>query len=154
MTDQSEQSATTGSGNGETTTGSGNAETRSQAPATTGSDDAETMSEAATFTPPTDIVETKDALIMLLDVPGADPGSLNVALEGQELRVSARSSSSTPQGYTLIHAEYRDGNYERAFRLSDRVDDERVDAVFKDGVLRLSLPKSSPSAKKIEVKAA
>jgi HSP20 family protein len=143
MTDQTEQAAATGDG-----------ETRSNAPAATSSGNAETMSEAPTLVPPTDIVETKDAVIMLLDVPGADPGSLNVALEGQELRVSARCTSSTPQGYTLLNAEYRDGNYERAFRLSDRVDDERIDAVFKDGVLRLSLPKSSPSAKRIEVKAA
>ena len=62
MNDQSKPSATTGSGNGETTTGSGNAQAGSQAPAMTVSDDAETMSAAPAFTPPTDIVETKDAL--------------------------------------------------------------------------------------------
>lgn len=123
-------------------------------PATTGSGNAETVSEAPTFMPATDIVETKDAVLMLLDVPGADPDSLNVALEKQELRVTARAASSAPPGYTLTHAEYRDGNYERAFTLSDRVDDERIEAVFKDGVLRLTLPKSTPSAKKIAVKAA
>ena len=124
-------------------------------PATTGSGNAETVSEAPTFTPPTDIVETKDAVIMFLDMPGADPESLNVALEKQELRVSARAASAAPPGYTAMHAEYRDGNYERAFTLSDQIDGERVDAVFKDGVLRLTLPKASPSpAKKIEVKAA
>jgi HSP20 family molecular chaperone IbpA len=92
---------------------------------------------------------------MLLDVPGADPDSLNVALEKQELRVTARATSSAPPGYTLMHAEYRDGNYERAFTLSDQVDDERIEATFRDGVLRLTLPKSAPSpAKKIEVKTA
>ena len=123
--------------------------------ATTGSGNAESVSEAPTFVPATDIVETKDAVLMFLDVPGADPDSLNVALEKQELRVSARAMSSAPPGYTLMHAEYRDGNYERAFTLSERIDDERIEAVFKDGVLRLALPKSGPSpAKKIEVKAA
>jgi HSP20 family protein len=116
---------------------------------------AEPVSEGPTFVPPADIIETKDAVIMLLDVPGADPDSLNVALDKQELKVTARTTSQAPQGYTLMHAEYRDGNYERAFTLSDQVDDERIDAVFKDGVLRLTLPKASPSrAKKIEVKAA
>jgi HSP20 family molecular chaperone IbpA len=124
-------------------------------PATTGSGNAETVSEAPTFMPATDIVETKDAVLMLLDVPGADPDSLNVALEKQELRVTARATSSAPPGYTLMHAEYRDGNYERAFTLSDQVDGERVDAIFKDGVLRLTLPKAGTSqARKIEVKAA
>jgi HSP20 family molecular chaperone IbpA len=124
-------------------------------PATTGSGNAETAREAATFMPAADIVETQDAVLMLLDVPGAEPDSLSVALEKQELRVSARSTSSAPPGYTLMHAEYRDGNYERAFTLSERVDEERIEATFKDGVLRLTLPKAGPSpAKKIEVKAA
>ena len=54
-----------------------------------------------------------------------------------------------------MHAEYRDGSYERVFTLSDQVDGDRIDAVFKDGVLRLTLPKATPSpAKKIAVKAA
>jgi HSP20 family molecular chaperone IbpA len=39
-------------------------------------------------------------------------------------------------------------------RVCERIDEERIDAMFKDGVLRLTLPKSSPPAKKIEVKAA
>ena len=59
-----------------------------------------------------------------------------------------------PEGYALIHAEYRDGNYERVFSISERIDEERIDAVFRDGVLRLTLPKASPPAKRIEVKAA
>jgi len=40
------------------------------------------------------------------------------------------------------------------FSISERIDDERIDAMFKDGVLRPTLPKSSSPAKKIEVKAA
>jgi HSP20 family protein len=121
---------------------------------TTGSG-AESASEAPTFAPPIDIVETKDAVIMLLDIPGADPDSVDVALERQELRVTAHSATSTPPGYTLMHAEYRDGSYERAFTLSEQIEGEHVDATFKDGVLRLTLPKASQSqARKIEVKAA
>jgi HSP20 family molecular chaperone IbpA len=40
------------------------------------------------------------------------------------------------------------------FSISERIDEERIDAVFRDGVLRLTLPKASPPAKRIEVKAA
>jgi HSP20 family protein len=113
---------------------------------------AESGATMPTFAPPTDIYETKDALIMLLEMPGADPESLNVSLEKRTLTVSARSTPFTPQGYTLIHAEYRDGNYERAFTLSEQIDGDNVDAVFKDGVLRLTLPKAQSPAKKIPVK--
>ncbi len=116
---------------------------------------AETVSDAPTFVPPTDIFEAKDGIVMLLDMPGTDPDSLNVTLEKRMLTLSARAKPTTPQGYTPVHAEYRDGNYERVFMLSEDVDGDRIDAMFKDGVLRLNLPKTTPSpAKKITVKAA
>jgi HSP20 family protein len=115
----------------------------------------ERVSEAPSLAPPTDIYETKDAIIMLLDMPGADPETLNVTLEQRVLAVSARSISTTPQGYTPVLVEYQDGNYRRSFTLSDLVDEEHIDAVFKDGVLRLTLPKVTPGPpKKITVKSA
>jgi HSP20 family molecular chaperone IbpA len=106
-----------------------------------------------TLVPPTDIFETKDAVIMLLDVPGADPDSLDVTLDKRELTIAARTMATSPQGCALVYAEYEFGNYERSFTLSDEIDGERIDAAFKDGVLRLNLPKISPApAKKIAVK--
>jgi HSP20 family protein len=125
------------------------------ATAETGAASADTGDMAPTFVPPADIFETKQAVIMLLDVPGADPDSLEVTLENRELTISAQTLSSAPEGCTLMHAEYRQGNYERAFTISENVDSDRIEAVFKNGVLRLTLPKAGPSpAKKIEVKTA
>ena len=125
------------------------------ATAETGAASADTGDMAPAFVPPADIFETKQAVIMLLDVPGADPDSLEVTLENRELTISAQTLSSAPEGYTLMHAEYREGSYERAFALSENVDSDRIEAVFKNGVLRLTLPKTGPSpAKKIEVKTA
>jgi HSP20 family molecular chaperone IbpA len=110
--------------------------------------------ELPTFVPPTDIYEAKDSVTMLLDMPGADPNSLDVTLDKRVLTVSARSTPTIPQGYALVHAEYRDGNYERAFTLSDQIDADQAQAAFRDGVLRLTLPKTSPApAKKIPVRA-
>jgi HSP20 family protein len=119
------------------------------APATT-----EQVSEAPTFPPPTDIYETKSAFIIVLEVPGADPESLNVTVDNGTLTVFAHSTPTAPEGYTLAYAEYRDGNYQRAFKLPQGVDTEQVDAVFKDGILRLTLPKTAPPSKKIPVKTA
>ena len=111
--------------------------------------------EAPVFIPPTDIFETKDAVITLLDVPGADPDSLSVTLEKRGLTVSAQAKSQVPSGYAPVMLEYREGSYERAFVLPDPVDGDRIAALFKDGVLRLTLPKAGPSeAKKIPVKSA
>jgi HSP20 family protein len=114
----------------------------------------EHVSDGPTFIPPADIFETKDNIVMLLDMPGVDPESLNVTLEKRDLTVAARSTAVSPQGYTPVHVEFREGNYERAFNLPDQVDGERIDAVFRDGVLRLTLPKAQTPARKIAVKAA
>ena len=100
-------------------------------------------------------METTSGVKMVLDMPGADPDSLDVTLDNRVLRISARSSSSAPDGYALLHAEYRDGSYERSFMVSEPVDTASIEAVFKDGVLRLTLPKAAPSpTAKISVKAA
>jgi HSP20 family molecular chaperone IbpA len=114
----------------------------------------ENAGELPTLTPPADIYETADAYAMLLEMPGADPESLDVTLDKQTLTVSARATPSTPPNYTLVYGEYQLSSYERAFSLSDQIDEQNIDAVFELGVLRLKLPKSKQSrAKKISVKA-
>ena len=110
-------------------------------------------SELPTFVPPADIVETSQAIVLLLEVPGADPDGISVTQEKRMLSVSARSIPFQPEGYTRLYAEYEDGNYERSFVLSEEVDRERIEAVVRDGVLRVTLPKTAPAtAKKIQVK--
>ena len=122
---------------------------------TNGTLPAEATRTEPVYTPPTDIIETASGVQMVLDMPGADPDSLDVALDNRVLRISARSASSAPEGLALLHAEYRDGNYERSFMVSEPIDTAKIEAVFKDGVLRLTLPKAAPSpAAKISVKAA
>jgi HSP20 family protein len=108
-----------------------------------------------TLVPPTDIYETKDEIILLMDVPGADPAGVEVTLDKRRLTVTAHMMESPPpEGYTPIYAEYQQGNYERGFTLAGEIDSDRIDAMLKDGVLRLKLPKVRPSpAKKIQVKA-
>lgn len=116
---------------------------------------AEGRADGPTFLPPTDIFETDKAILLVLDVPGADPQSVDITLEKRVLTVSARSTPFTPQGYTLQYAEYETGNYQRAFTLSDEIDREHIDASLKDGVLRLTAPKISPTPpRKITVKSA
>jgi HSP20 family protein len=110
-------------------------------------------SRLPTFIPPTDIVETKDALLLFLDMPGADPSSLDVTLNNRELTVAAEGRPTEIKGYTPVHSEYREGNYERRFVISEDVDDDHVEATFSDGTLRLRLPKAAPATKKIPVKA-
>lgn len=119
-----------------------------------GGDGPESTRTKPVFSPPTDIYETKDALCLVLEMPGVEPDGLNVTLDKRVLTIEGRAGASMAQeGYSLTHAEFRDGDYERSFTLSENIDGERIEASVKDGVLRLTLPKVKPApAKTIAVK--
>ena len=130
----------------------GKSERQSLAPRGERTHDSENL---PTFIPRADVLESKDGFRVVLDMPGADPQSLDITLEKHVLAVSARSTPWQPEGYQLVMAEYQDGNYARSFVLSDQIDENRIEAGFRDGVLRLNLPKAPPApAKKIKVSAA
>jgi HSP20 family protein len=93
-----------------------------------------------TYTPPIDIHESPDGLILEADIPGATEQSLHVQLEDNVLNLYARIEPHEPQGAALIHEEYRSGDYRRSFILSDEVDRDRITAELKNGVLRVLLP--------------
>lgn len=106
------------------------------------------------YSPPADIYETKDALVLLLEMPCVEPGSVNVTLDKRVLRVTGTCSPVVPSGCSLTHAEYRDGDYERAFTLSENIDGEGIAASLRHGLLKVILPKVKPApAKSISVKA-
>lgn len=127
---------------------------RGQQPAEAGEDRPEATRRAPVFTPPTDIYETENALVLLVEMAGVQPDSVEVTLEKRVLTIRGQNKGAQPDGYTLAHAEYRDGNYERAFTLSEAIDPERIEARMRDGVLTLTLPKAGPAeAKSIQVQA-
>ena len=116
---------------------------------------AESTRNAPVFIPVADIYETKEALFLTLEVPGVDQDTLNIMLEKRVLTITGRTRSFAQHGYSLTHGEYRDGDYERAFTLSEAIDGDRIEAELTDGLLRLKLPKAQPTpAKTISVKSA
>ena len=124
-------------------------------PATTNGSVSEAQASGPIFIPPTDILEKGNMVIMLLDVPGADPASLDVTLDKRMLTMSARVTSSAPEGYAPAYGEFQNGTYERRFIFSDQMDGEHIEATLKDGLLRLTVPKAPETgAKKIAVSAA
>jgi HSP20 family protein len=106
-----------------------------------------------TFTPPIDIHEDSEGLVLEADLPGANEQNLSIQLEDNILSLYAQIDSPAPQGARLLHEEYRLGDYRRSFILSDEVDRDRISAELKNGVLRLFLPKSERSrTRRIEIK--
>lgn len=105
------------------------------------------------YTPSADIFETGDALVLLIEMPGVRPDQVEVGLDKRVLTITGHVAPKPHEGYSLAVCEYRPGDYERVFTLSDMIDEGGIEAVMKDGVLRLTLPKAKAApAKTIKVK--
>jgi HSP20 family protein len=104
------------------------------------------------FTPAVDISETEAAITILADMPGVKPDGLSIDLEEGVLTIDG-TVSEDPEGEDVLLREYEVGAFHRRFRLSNAIDQEKIDAALKDGVLTLTLPKTQAHRpRKIEVK--
>ncbi|HEY0712745.1 MAG TPA: Hsp20/alpha crystallin family protein [Polyangia bacterium] len=101
--------------------------------------------------PPVDVYENDDEILVVADMPGARPESVNVKLEKDELFISAtRDSKVSGQ---LLFGGRRDCEYRRTFLIPDGVDANKIEAEMSQGVLRVRLPKGSAlKPRVIEVK--
>jgi len=105
------------------------------------------------YTPAVDIFETEKEITLLADMPGVQAGDLNIDLRENVLTLD--SDVKSPEGADEVDVirEYRTGKYYRQFTLSQVIDQAKIDAELKDGVLRLRLPKvEAATPRKIAVK--
>jgi len=113
----------------------------------------ERLSNRRVFSPRTDIFETDDKVFLVADMPGVDVKTVDINVEKNTLTINGGVESSEFENHGLIYAEYEVGDFQRKFTLSNEIDIENIKASVKDGVLRLVLPKLTPTTKKIAVKA-
>ena len=114
--------------------------------------DAERLRAKPAFVPRTDIYESDDEIVLITDMPGVDEETVDITLEKNVLTVNGLVEPEEHEGYTLTYAEYRVGDYQRSFKVSNEIDMDQIEATIKDGVLRLRFPKVSPTTRKIAVK--
>lgn len=115
----------------------------------------ESTSAPKVFVPQVDILESESQILLVADLPGVDQEGLEVSLEKNVLTIRGTVQPQGPEGYQLAYAEYEVGNFERAFTVSNDIDRQGIEAVVKDGVLRLTLPKAKHAVlQKIPVKTA
>jgi HSP20 family molecular chaperone IbpA len=104
------------------------------------------------FTPTVDIVEHKNNIVVLADMPGVDEKSVDITLEKELLTIYGKVAPEVPENHRLAISEYGVGDYRRTFTISNEVDREHIEASVKDGVLKLVLPKAeSAKTRKIPV---
>jgi HSP20 family protein len=97
---------------------------------------------ARAFVPTADIYEDRDSLKVILEMPGVEKGNVEVKVEEGVLFVEGRLDLAKYRGLQPLYTEYNIGNYSRSFRLSNAIDQDKIGAELKDGVLSLTLPKA------------
>ena len=107
---------------------------------------------ARLYVPVTDIFETDVALMIALEMPGVDREKLKVELKSGVLTIEGQIDFAKYEGLYPVYTEYNVGNYARRFELSSDIDQDRISAEFKDGVVMLTLPKAEKAKpRKIKV---
>jgi HSP20 family protein len=97
---------------------------------------------ARVFVPVTDVFETEQALTVILEMPGVSKDSVDVSVENGLLTIEGRVDFSKYDGLQPLYTEYNVGNYARSFQLSSKIEQDRINAELKDGVMMLVLPKA------------
>jgi len=102
------------------------------------------------ITPPVDIYETPEELVVMADLPGVTKDDLEVRVDNNLLTIRGRPHRIAPG--TPVYQEFELMPFFRQFELSEKIDTEKIRAEFKHGVLFLHLPKAAEAKpRKIEV---
>jgi HSP20 family protein len=95
-----------------------------------------------TYLPVTDIFETDQALIVVLEMPGVGKDAVDVSVENDILTINGQIDYSKYEGLQPIYTEYNVGHYARSFQISSKIEQGDISAELKDGVMTLVLPKA------------
>lgn len=96
---------------------------------------------ARIVSPLADVLETSDAYLVMLDMPGVAKDGISVTMEGESLTVRGSTETVQKEETELVFSEIRSGTYLRQFTLGRDVDRENIDATYEQGVLTVRLSK-------------
>lgn len=97
---------------------------------------------APAMVPTVDIVEDETGISLTADLAGVPKEKLSLRMDGQNLLIEGEVVLDTPEGMEATYAEIRSPHYRRSFSLSRDLDPSKIEASYKDGVLRLRIPKA------------
>jgi HSP20 family protein len=97
-----------------------------------------------------EVAEKNGAYAVTAELPGAKKEDIQVDVDGTQVTLSAevKREKEATEADRLIHTERMYGKVSRSFTLPQELDEEKVEAKFKDGVLQLTLPKKAAPARK------
>jgi len=99
--------------------------------------------------PAAEITETKEALVLKLEVPGMQPQDIEIEATAKSVLVKGDRQFSAAEEGAKTRSEFRYGSFERVVPLPVRIQNTEVKAQYKDGVLHLTLPKAEAEKNKV-----
>ena len=107
------------------------------------------------WSPAVDVKETDNLFVLTADIPGLTKKDIKVNVASGKLSISGERTYETDQENDNYHyRERRFGTFDRSFKLPDTVDEEKISASFKNGILNVALPKHEnilPKEREIKV---
>ena len=112
-------------------------------------------SVAGAVFPAVNLYEREDAFVLTAELPGVRPEAVEVTLEGSTVTIRGERKIEYPEKETSVHRrERQSGSFRRAFELPVPIEADKVEAIQRNGVLMLRLPKSAEhQPRQISVKA-
>jgi HSP20 family protein len=104
------------------------------------------------YVPDVNIYEFEDSLKLWADMPGVKDKDVDVTLKDGMLTLAGKVSTELYNGLRPLYTEYNIGNYYREFVLNEDIDESKIRATMRNGVLELTLPKKEHAKpRRIEV---
>ena len=104
------------------------------------------------WTPASDITESDKHYLVTMEIPGVEMNKLDISYDDGELVVKGEKSITPTEGEACLCTERYGGKFTRHFDIPKKVNADKIDATYKDGILNITLPKSEESmTKKIMV---
>jgi HSP20 family protein len=108
--------------------------------------------ESADWVPASDIMENEKEYHLSMEVPGIDMNKTEITYSKGVLTVKGEKVKDSNSDDLCQCAERYSGSFERSFRVSRDIDGDKIDATYKDGILKVVLPKTGESSvKKIAI---
>lgn len=104
------------------------------------------------ISPAVDIFESSKEIIVVADIPGVNKENLSISLENKTLSIEGEMSLNIPEKAHSLFGDITSYRYVRSFSLGQELDEQKTQADFTDGILKIRIPKNeSYQARKIEI---
>lgn len=101
----------------------------------------ESVNARPTVRPAVDIYENQDELLLIVDLPGVAPDQVQIDLDKDTLTILGKRPQSAPEGSRVLAGHAFGWDFKRQFTVPSEIDQDRIKADYKDGVLEVRLPR-------------